>query len=306
MGRDIEETGIGDGHVTGLISDYIDGILPPSEQERVRAHIAACRGCRADYIELKAVQQLLHAVPMEAPPRAFTLTQEMAGSQQAKSRSLLARLLAPAFAPTLAAGSVVAFALLLLVMVSARSAPGIAALTASPSVAQGQSAYNAAPDGGTTGDADMKASTPGALSKQPSLSSTGTPQVSVMSAPAHTGTAATTAGQGASPKMLPQAAPTASLSAGASGGQSSTSSVVNTPQPASNLPPLVASGNSSPTTIALDLPNVEQANPSAAQPPAIATPANQGNTLATLAEAVLGLLAIALAAGAVIAWQKRS
>lgn len=107
-------------HVIDLISAYIDNALDAGDRERVRAHIAACELCGAEHRELQATQQLLRAMPVQAPPRVFTLTEEMAGIRpRVEARpSLLSRLLGKALAPRLATGSALAFALLLLMLVS--------------------------------------------------------------------------------------------------------------------------------------------------------------------------------------------
>lgn len=102
------------GHVRGLLAAYMDGDLGGSEHERVRAHLEACGDCRAEYAGLRATQQVLASMPMVSPPRAFTLTEEMVRS---RSRvGWLQRLLAPGNTPRLATGSVLSFALLLLVL----------------------------------------------------------------------------------------------------------------------------------------------------------------------------------------------
>ena len=120
MGMDSKHNNISGEHVLELVSAYIDKSLEAGEMERVRAHIATCEVCGAELRELQATQQMLRALPVQVPPRVFTLTEEMAGarSRPAATSSLLSRLFGRALAPRLATGSVLAFALLLVMLVS--------------------------------------------------------------------------------------------------------------------------------------------------------------------------------------------
>src|SRR5262245_18020352 len=97
-------------HVREQLSDYMDGLLPGDAHEAVRAHLEGCADCRADYVELRATQRRLQAMPAMASPRSFTLTPEMAGT--ARRTSFWERFFVPQNAPRLATGSVVAFLLL--------------------------------------------------------------------------------------------------------------------------------------------------------------------------------------------------
>ncbi|MDQ3706795.1 MAG: zf-HC2 domain-containing protein [Chloroflexota bacterium] len=107
-------------HVIDLVSSYLDNALEAGEHERVRAHIATCEVCGAELRELQATQQMLRAMPVQVPPRVFTLTEEMVGARPRAeaSPSLLSRLFGRALAPRLATGSVLAFTLLLVMLVS--------------------------------------------------------------------------------------------------------------------------------------------------------------------------------------------
>jgi hypothetical protein len=105
-------------HVIGLISSYIDNALDADDRERVRAHIDACEVCAAEYRELRATQQMLRAMPVQVPPRVFTLTEGMVRARSEARPSWLSRMLGRALAPRLATGSVLAFALLLVMLVS--------------------------------------------------------------------------------------------------------------------------------------------------------------------------------------------
>lgn len=104
----------GDGHVLDALSVYIDGAMEPDKQEQVRTHIAKCEDCRAEYLEMHATKQMLAALPTIAPPRAFTLTQEMV----APRTSFWQRIFVPRYAPRFATGSALAFGLLVLILIS--------------------------------------------------------------------------------------------------------------------------------------------------------------------------------------------
>ncbi|HEX8597407.1 MAG TPA: zf-HC2 domain-containing protein [Chloroflexia bacterium] len=107
-------------HVIDLVSSYLDNALEAGEHERVRAHIATCEVCGAELRELQATQQMLRAMPVQVPPRVFTLTEEMVGvrPRAGAAPSLLSRLFGRALAPRLATGSILAFTLLLVMLVS--------------------------------------------------------------------------------------------------------------------------------------------------------------------------------------------
>ena len=113
MSRGSNDINPGGGHVVDALSAYIDGALEAGELESVSAHIADCGECQAEYLELRATKQMLSALPTVPPPRAFTLTQEMV----APRASFWDRVLTPRFAPRLATGSVLAFALLVMVLI---------------------------------------------------------------------------------------------------------------------------------------------------------------------------------------------
>ncbi len=132
MGIDNRDNNINGEHVIQLISAYIDNALDARDQERVRAHLATCEVCGAELREIQATQRMLRALPVQVPPRVFTLTEEMVGARPPTEArpSLLSRLFGKATAPRLATGSVLAFALLLVVLVSdlglvGRSAPSM-------------------------------------------------------------------------------------------------------------------------------------------------------------------------------------
>ena len=139
MGTNRRDNNIDNEHLIDQISAYIDNALGDAEREQVRAHLDTCNTCGPEYRELLATRQMLRALPVQVPPRVFTLTEEMVG---ARSRpSLLSRLFDKALAPRLATGSVLAFALLLVMLVSdlglgsRSSAPAVSGLAEIPAAA---------------------------------------------------------------------------------------------------------------------------------------------------------------------------
>lgn len=117
MGKEYNNDVNSNGHVQELLSAYIDKSLEEPDTVRVRAHLEGCADCRAEYVGLQATRRMLQQMPIVAVPRAFTLTPEMV--KGARKTSLLERIFAPRSVPTFASGSVVAFALLLFLFVSA-------------------------------------------------------------------------------------------------------------------------------------------------------------------------------------------
>ncbi len=329
MGRDFRDKGISDGHVTGLISAYIDGALSVAEQEQVLAHIAACVSCRGDYIELKAAQRLLRAMPMDAPPRIFTLTQEMVGARPQSSPSFLARMLAPALAPRLATGSLLVFVLLLLVVVGDRGTarttplPGVTALEANN---QSASAYNATASAAERGAANASATVlnnydvgPQGVPKA-ALDTPGTDMANTPATPV-TGGASAAGGAGGAPAATDTAQATTGMMTNNAAVDPPMSGTTVAGSSAATAPAVAASGNSSPTTVALAQPkagtgdSTSQVQLPAPQQPNPEVPGNRTNkvpsTVSTKAtnsfsptlaiEAVLGALALALAVAAAIA-----
>ena len=112
MSKRIDDNQAGGEHVLEQLSAYIDNALDAGERERVRAHIETCAECRTEHRELQATKQMLLSMPVARPPRAFTLTQEMVASKP----SFWERLRVPRWYPRLATGSVVAFALLVMLL----------------------------------------------------------------------------------------------------------------------------------------------------------------------------------------------
>jgi predicted anti-sigma-YlaC factor YlaD len=103
------------GHIREELSAYIDGALGVAERESVHLHLEGCALCRTDYEELLATQNLLRSVPVVVPPRAFTLTEEMV--MPARREGFWEKLLSPRNGSRLATGSVLSFALVVMLLV---------------------------------------------------------------------------------------------------------------------------------------------------------------------------------------------
>ncbi|MHB8917052.1 MAG: anti-sigma factor family protein [Desulfocucumaceae bacterium] len=54
-----------------LMSEYTDGVLDPSDQERVDRHIEGCPECRSELDALKMVVDLVRDLPLVEPPQEF-------------------------------------------------------------------------------------------------------------------------------------------------------------------------------------------------------------------------------------------
>lgn len=105
----------GDGeHVTGLLSEYIDGSLGKEARAAVLRHLQSCADCKADYIELSATRRLMSRMPVVVPPRAFTLTPDMVAP--VRRPGFLERLFIPRNTPRFAFGSVLSLALMMFVL----------------------------------------------------------------------------------------------------------------------------------------------------------------------------------------------
>jgi anti-sigma factor RsiW len=49
-----------------LVTDYLEGRLPPTEQRRFEAHLALCRGCRAYLEQMRQAVRALGRLPEES------------------------------------------------------------------------------------------------------------------------------------------------------------------------------------------------------------------------------------------------
>jgi anti-sigma factor RsiW len=58
-------------HVTDRLSPYLDGALSADELGRVEAHLETCGACHREYKELRALRQVLRALPEPALPEGF-------------------------------------------------------------------------------------------------------------------------------------------------------------------------------------------------------------------------------------------
>jgi hypothetical protein len=103
------------GHIEEQLSAYIDGVLNARERDVIRLHMEGCAECRAAHDSLLLTRSLVRSLPQVAPPRAFTLTQEMAAP--ARRDSFWSRILARRNAPRLATASALSFALVVAMLV---------------------------------------------------------------------------------------------------------------------------------------------------------------------------------------------
>ena len=55
-------------HIDHLLSDYLDGSLPPADQQAVDRHLATCATCRSERDALAAVRKAVGALPRSLPP----------------------------------------------------------------------------------------------------------------------------------------------------------------------------------------------------------------------------------------------
>lgn len=58
------------------LSAYVDHELDPARKARVAQHVAGCADCRARVDGLRQTAHLVRALPMESPPRTFTIPAE--------------------------------------------------------------------------------------------------------------------------------------------------------------------------------------------------------------------------------------
>jgi hypothetical protein len=69
-------------------SDLLDGLLAPPEAHAARTHISHCTTCSRQLEELRAVTQLLRALPEIEPPRDFTIGPRPVGEPATSYRRL--------------------------------------------------------------------------------------------------------------------------------------------------------------------------------------------------------------------------
>jgi hypothetical protein len=55
------------------LSAYVDGELEPGPRAQIDAHLATCAGCRARTEALRSTVNAIRAMPMDTPPRTFTV-----------------------------------------------------------------------------------------------------------------------------------------------------------------------------------------------------------------------------------------
>jgi anti-sigma factor RsiW len=63
-----------------LVTDYLEGALPPAERERFDAHLAVCSGCRAHLAQMRTTLKLVGATgDLEQRPEVEGLLQAFRG-----------------------------------------------------------------------------------------------------------------------------------------------------------------------------------------------------------------------------------
>ncbi len=63
-----------------LVTDYLEGALPPAERERFEAHLEACEGCRLHLEQMRTTIGLVRAVgPSEEQPEVTALMEAFRG-----------------------------------------------------------------------------------------------------------------------------------------------------------------------------------------------------------------------------------
>jgi anti-sigma factor RsiW len=51
-----------------LVTDYLEGVMPPSERELVERHLTACDGCTAYIEQMRLTLRALGSIPEETIP----------------------------------------------------------------------------------------------------------------------------------------------------------------------------------------------------------------------------------------------
>lgn len=61
-----------------IITDYLEGVLPPAERERFETHLSACSGCRTYLEQMRAtVAAAGRVTPDELPPESRRRLEEL-------------------------------------------------------------------------------------------------------------------------------------------------------------------------------------------------------------------------------------
>ncbi|MDQ6693410.1 MAG: zf-HC2 domain-containing protein [Chloroflexota bacterium] len=282
------------GHVEHRLSAYIDGMLDMTEQQRVREHIGQCSSCRAGYIELKAAKKMLGRLPMVPPPRAFTLTQEMAAANRRRAVAVPGWL-TRSLAPRLAWGSVLSIMLLFVVVLG--NLEMVQRADMSPAAAN---------------SSQSATSTTGAVSVQGRSDVESTIQADGLEAVPRSYRTAINQDQAAGAQPQASApAPAAAPAQGSAGGTTAGSRATPATSAVITAGALGASLNSSPTTTTLggvSPPAPAQAAPqnkAQTQSTPAATTGDDRRKPALILEAALSFLAIMLGAGALLASRSR-
>jgi anti-sigma factor RsiW len=62
----IESTPLACRELVELVTDYLEGILPPAESARVERHLAGCDGCSAYIEQMRITLRALGRIPEES------------------------------------------------------------------------------------------------------------------------------------------------------------------------------------------------------------------------------------------------
>jgi predicted anti-sigma-YlaC factor YlaD len=73
----MRKQGLGGRHVTVLLGVYVLGGLRGQQEDRVRAHLARCARCRAEYEDLAEVPVLLNMITAEEAADAEGLAEQV-------------------------------------------------------------------------------------------------------------------------------------------------------------------------------------------------------------------------------------
>jgi anti-sigma factor RsiW len=66
------------GHIAGRLQAYLQGALPPEEQEQAAAHLAACAACREEHDLLGQARSVIAPLPAKDPRAGFAASVALA------------------------------------------------------------------------------------------------------------------------------------------------------------------------------------------------------------------------------------
>src|SRR5262249_7121908 len=156
------------------LSALLDGELGTTEQAALERHLPTCARCQQALAELRAVRQLLHAVPAPTLPRSFMLPDEGPVPVPLRERAQMRTPPAPSVAPRIARqlGGLAAAVGLALLLGSALLGQG--AITSSPARSGANGAPATSSDRSTTqGPSSPQVSGGGDATPKATLETTG-------------------------------------------------------------------------------------------------------------------------------------